>query len=71
MGRNLARNLARHGHVGGAAQPATQARTDALVAEHGGEGSFVPSGSRPEFVASLERPRRMVIMVKAGRRPTR
>jgi 6-phosphogluconate dehydrogenase len=65
MGRNLARNLARHGHPV-ALHNRTQARTDSLVAEHGGEGTFVPSRSAEEFVASLERPRRIVIMVKAG-----
>jgi 6-phosphogluconate dehydrogenase len=65
MGRNLARNLARHGHTV-ALHNRTQARTDALVAEHGSEGDFVPSTSTKEFVASLERPRRVIIMVKAG-----
>jgi 6-phosphogluconate dehydrogenase len=65
MGRNLARNFARHGHAV-ALHNRTQARTDALVAEHGSEGTFVPSRSMEEFVASLERPRRVVIMVKAG-----
>jgi 6-phosphogluconate dehydrogenase len=65
MGSNLARNLARHGHVV-ALHNRTQARTDKLIAEHGHEGRFVPSGSMAEFVASLERPRRVIIMVKAG-----
>jgi 6-phosphogluconate dehydrogenase len=65
MGRNLARNLARHGHTV-ALHNRTAARTHDLVAAHGDEGSFVPSDSMAEFVASLERPRRVVIMVKAG-----
>jgi 6-phosphogluconate dehydrogenase len=65
MGRNLARNLARHGHTV-ALHNRSQARTDALVAQHGDEGEFVPSTSMKEFVGSLERPRRVVIMVKAG-----
>jgi 6-phosphogluconate dehydrogenase len=65
MGSNLARNLARHGHVV-ALHNRTQARTDRLLAEHGAEGRFVPSSSMKEFVASLERPRRVIIMVKAG-----
>jgi 6-phosphogluconate dehydrogenase len=65
MGRNLARNLARHGyHV--ALHNRTAERTRSLVAEHGSEGSFVPSESVASFVASLERPRAMIIMVKAG-----
>ncbi|MEP6629785.1 MAG: NAD(P)-binding domain-containing protein, partial [Lapillicoccus sp.] len=65
MGRNLARNLARHGHTV-ALHNRTQSRTDDLVGEYGHEGDFVPSTSLETFVASLERPRRVVIMVKAG-----
>jgi 6-phosphogluconate dehydrogenase len=65
MGSNLARNFARHGHTV-ALYNRTKARTDELVAEHGSEGSFVPASSVEEFVASLERPRRILIMVKAG-----
>jgi 6-phosphogluconate dehydrogenase len=65
MGSNLARNFARHGHTV-ALYNRTQARTDELVKAHGDEGSFVPASSIEEFVASLEQPRRVVIMVKAG-----
>ena len=42
MGRNLARNLARHGYVV-ALHNRTQRRTDDLVAEFGSEGTFVAS----------------------------
>jgi 6-phosphogluconate dehydrogenase len=66
MGRNLARNLARHGHPV-AVHNRTSARTKALVEEFGGEGTFLPAETPEEFVAALERPRRLVIMVKAGR----
>jgi len=65
MGANLARNLARHGHTV-ALYNRTQARTDALVEAHGSEGSFVPATTIEEFTASLERPRRILIMVQAG-----
>ncbi|MFL6077504.1 MAG: NADP-dependent phosphogluconate dehydrogenase [Mycobacteriales bacterium] len=65
MGRNLARNFARHGYAV-AVHNRTWSRTDALVKEHGGEGTFLPSTTTEEFVASLERPRRAIIMVKAG-----
>jgi 6-phosphogluconate dehydrogenase len=65
MGSNLARNLARNGHPV-ALFNRTTARTDELVAEHGHEGTFLPARTPEEFVTSLERPRRMVIMVKAG-----
>ncbi|HEU4897286.1 MAG TPA: NADP-dependent phosphogluconate dehydrogenase [Actinomycetota bacterium] len=66
MGSNLARNFARHGRTV-ALYNRTQARTDALMADHGAEGDFVSSASVEDFVASLERPRRILLMVKAGR----
>jgi 6-phosphogluconate dehydrogenase len=65
MGRNLARNFARNGFTV-AVHNRTTAKTDALVEEFGAEGSFVPTHTPQEFVAALERPRRLVIMVKAG-----
>ncbi|KAB2368124.1 NADP-dependent phosphogluconate dehydrogenase [Actinomadura montaniterrae] len=65
MGRNLARNLARHGHPV-AVHNRTAARTKALVEEFGDEGTFLPAETAEQFVASLERPRRLVVMVKAG-----
>src|SRR6201989_1529609 len=65
MGRNLARNFARHGYAT-ALHNRTTARTDAIMDEFGHEGTFVPAHSAEEFVASLERPRRLVIMVNAG-----
>jgi 6-phosphogluconate dehydrogenase len=65
MGRNLARNLARHGYTV-ALHNRTHARTQALVAEFGDEGNFVPSESLEEFVASLTTPRVVIIMVNAG-----
>ncbi|WP_236537878.1 NADP-dependent phosphogluconate dehydrogenase [Spiractinospora alimapuensis] len=65
MGSNLARNLARHGHPVALYNRTTE-RTRELVAQHGDEGTFVPAETPEEFVASLERPRRLVVMVKAG-----
>ena len=65
MGRNLARNFARHGYAVAVHNRSSQ-RTRDLVAEHGGEGTFVPTESMTEFVASLARPRVIVVMVKAG-----
>ncbi|SCE86137.1 6-phosphogluconate dehydrogenase (decarboxylating) [Micromonospora viridifaciens] len=65
MGRNLARNLARHGFTV-AVHNRSPERTRSLIAEHGGEGAFVPSESMADFVASLERPRAVIVMVKAG-----
>ncbi|WP_030572177.1 NADP-dependent phosphogluconate dehydrogenase [Streptomyces aureocirculatus] len=65
MGRNLARNFARNGYTV-AVHNRTAARTRALVEEFGQEGDFVAAESAEEFVAALERPRRLVVMVKAG-----
>ncbi|MBX9245760.1 NADP-dependent phosphogluconate dehydrogenase [Actinotalea ferrariae] len=65
MGRNLARNFARHGYTV-AVHNRSYAKTQSLVADHGSDGDFVPSESMADFVASLERPRKVVIMVKAG-----
>ncbi|MBC2681523.1 NADP-dependent phosphogluconate dehydrogenase [Corynebacterium anserum] len=65
MGSNIARNFARHGHTV-AVYNRTTAKTDAFMEEFGNTGSFVPANSIEEFVASLERPRRALIMVAAG-----
>ncbi|POX36889.1 phosphogluconate dehydrogenase (NADP(+)-dependent, decarboxylating) [Streptomyces sp. Ru73] len=65
MGRNLARNFARNGYTV-ALHNRTAARTRDLVDRFGEEGDFVPAESAEEFVAALERPRRLVVMVKAG-----
>ncbi|MFD4367567.1 NADP-dependent phosphogluconate dehydrogenase [Rhodococcus sp. NPDC058521] len=65
MGSNIARNFARNGHTV-ALHNRSVAKTDALIAEHGAEGDFVRTESIEEFVAALEKPRRVLIMVKAG-----
>ena len=65
MGSNLARNLARRGfRVALYNRPA--ARTDDVIPLHGSEGDFAPFHELTDFVASLERPRRVILMVKAG-----
>jgi 6-phosphogluconate dehydrogenase len=65
MGGNLARNFARNGYTV-ALHNRTTARTRALVDEHGDEGTFVATETPEEFVAALKRPRRLLVMVKAG-----
>ncbi|MFD7613702.1 NADP-dependent phosphogluconate dehydrogenase [Streptomyces sp. NPDC059828] len=65
MGRNLARNFARNG-LTVAVHNRTASRMRELVEGFGHEGAFVPAETAEEFVAALERPRRLVIMVKAG-----
>ncbi|MGH4021149.1 MAG: NADP-dependent phosphogluconate dehydrogenase [Pseudonocardiaceae bacterium] len=65
MGRNLARNLARHGNPV-AVHNRTASRTRALIDEFGGEGSFVATETLPELVGALQRPRQVIVMVQAG-----
>jgi len=65
MGSNIARNFARHGYTV-ALHNRSVAKTDALLEAYSSEGSFVRSESIPEFLAALEKPRRVLIMVKAG-----
>ncbi|WP_428339169.1 NADP-dependent phosphogluconate dehydrogenase [Mycobacterium sp.] len=65
MGSNLARNFASHGYTV-ALHNRSIAKTDALLEEHGDEGTFVRSETIEEFLDALEKPRRVIIMVKAG-----
>jgi 6-phosphogluconate dehydrogenase len=65
MGSNLARNFARHGFTV-AVYNRTHAKTTELIEAHGDEGDFVPSEALEDFVASLKRPRKAMIMVQAG-----
>jgi 6-phosphogluconate dehydrogenase len=65
MGRNLARNLARHGHTVAIHNRSVE-KTRRLVGDHGYEGTFVASESMEDFVSSLKRPRAVIVMVKAG-----
>src|SRR5215211_3934040 len=65
MGANLARNAARHGFPV-AVHNRTESRTRELLDRHGHEGELVGTSSTEEFVAALARPRRILVMVKAG-----
>ena len=65
MGRNLARNFARHGYTV-ALHNRTASRVTDIIEEFGHEGSFVATRTPEDFVAALERPRRLLIMVNAG-----
>lgn len=66
MGSNIARNFARHGHTV-AVYNRSFDKTERFMAEHSAEDAFVASDSIEAFVASLERPRRALIMVQAGK----
>ncbi|WP_298489917.1 NAD(P)-binding domain-containing protein, partial [uncultured Rothia sp.] len=65
MGANLARNLARNGYTVALHNRSVE-KTDALLAEHGADGDFIRTESLQDLVGSLESPRRILIMVKAG-----
>nr|HMN27140.1 NADP-dependent phosphogluconate dehydrogenase [Caldilineaceae bacterium] len=64
MGQNLVLNLERNGFAV-AVYNRTTATMPEFVAPHPGK-RLVPARTLAEFVASLERPRRILIMVKAG-----
>jgi 6-phosphogluconate dehydrogenase len=65
MGQNLARNVASRG-IAVALYNRTAARTERMVAEYGSEGRFVPTTDVAAFVGAIERPRPILMMVKAG-----
>ncbi len=65
MGQNLVLNLERNGYTV-AVYNRTTATMEEFVAEHPGK-KLVGSKTLEEFVASLERPRKVLIMVKAGK----
>jgi 6-phosphogluconate dehydrogenase len=66
MGQNLARNVASRG-VSVAVYNRTPTRTRRMMDEHGSEATFVPSYEVADFVRSIDRPRTILVMVKAGR----
>jgi len=66
MGANLARNIARRG-ITVAVHNRTRAKTVEFIAGFANEGSFVAGDDIPAFVASIKRPRAILMMVKAGK----
>jgi 6-phosphogluconate dehydrogenase len=64
MGQNLVLNMERNGYTV-AVFNRTTAVTEEFIAAHPGK-NLVPARTLEEFVASLETPRRILIMVKAG-----
>ena len=65
MGENLALNLERNGFAP-AVFNRTAARTEEFLADRAKGTSILGTFSIEEFVAALERPRRILLMVKAG-----
>lgn len=65
MGANLARNAVSRGNIVAVYNRTTE-KTDEFMKAHRHEGSFVASHSLKDFVASLAKPRSILLMVKAG-----
>src|SRR4029079_4709238 len=65
MGANLARNIAHNGFEI-VVHNRTTSRLDEFIAEHGDEGAIEGASSLEELVQKLERPRMIMVMVKAG-----
>src|SRR4051794_2372085 len=66
MGANLARNIARRG-TPTAVHNRTTAKMTEFIKEYGDEGPFTGCESVEDFVNALETPRRIIVMVKAGK----
>lgn len=64
MGRNLALNIESRGHTV-AIYNRSREKTDEVLAEHP-DRRLVPGYTLKEFVDSLQKPRRILLMVKAG-----
>jgi 6-phosphogluconate dehydrogenase len=65
MGANLALNIADHDFTV-AVWTRQSAVTDKFIDDHNGPGRFTPAKTLEEFVGALERPRRIMMMIKAG-----
>ena len=65
MGSNLARNFANHGYRT-AVYNRTWSKTETVLVDPA-EANFIASEQLEDFVDSLESPRRIIIMVKAGK----
>ena len=65
MGKNLALNIESRGYRV-AIFNRTAAKTEKVMADHA-EKNLVPRYTLEDFVASLEKPRRIIMMVKAGK----
>lgn len=64
MGSNLARNIESHGYTVAVCNRTTSVTED--FAKEFSDNNFIPAKSLEDFVASLECPRKIILMVKAG-----
>jgi 6-phosphogluconate dehydrogenase len=66
MGENLVLNMERNGYTV-AVYNRTVAKVDKFLAGRGKDKKFIGAHSIEEFIASLERPRKVMMLVKAGK----
>ena len=66
MGENIALNIERNGFPI-AVYNRSRSKTDAFMENRAGDKNVVPTFSLEEFVDALERPRRILLMVQAGK----
>ncbi|MFH5835921.1 decarboxylating NADP(+)-dependent phosphogluconate dehydrogenase [Proteiniclasticum sp. C24MP] len=65
MGENLARNIESKGYTVSIGNRSSSVIRDFMEGK-GKDGNFVPSYSMEEFVSSLKKPRKIMLMIKAG-----
>ncbi|MBN2655920.1 MAG: decarboxylating NADP(+)-dependent phosphogluconate dehydrogenase [Spirochaetales bacterium] len=66
MGQNLVLNMADNGYTVAVYNRTTQKMTDFIEGPAKGYGNIIGAESIEDFIAQLERPRRVMLMVKAG-----
>lgn len=66
MGASLARNLAHQGNVVAVYNRHTDKTAD-FMKRYGAEGSFIPAATLQELSDSLAKPRKVILMITAGR----
>ena len=67
MGRNLAKNIESRGHTVAIYNRSWEKTAEVLEWEHGKGANFVACKELAEFVRAIKRPRRIIIMVQAGK----
>ncbi|MEM6447198.1 MAG: NADP-dependent phosphogluconate dehydrogenase [Cyanobacteria bacterium P01_D01_bin.123] len=67
MGQNLVLNMADHGYKVAVYNRTTSVMTDFVTENPDTPGGLVPCESLTEFIASLKTPRKIVLLIKAGK----
>src|SRR5690348_388932 len=67
MGQNLALNIADHGYRVSVYNRTTLKMEDFVKRNSGAPGALVGCAKMEDFVRSIERPRKIILLVKAGR----